>query len=436
MEIRQKFELRRLLAPEIRQSLKCLSLPLLDLKKLIEEELNDNPLLEEPQPSEIDTYNYPDTSIDKIQSNLDFCVSLITKKMSLQDILLRQLGMFVNTDEELRVGQEIIGNIDENGYLRVTLDEIANNLNLTKDKVENVLKLIQKFEPLGVGARTTSECLLIQLELANEKDPLIRKIVESHLEDVAKKNYSRIAKALKVKLDEIKPKILKILKLDPKPGRNYSLDEIQRIIPDIIIDEKDENLEIIINDENILPTLSINRTYRDMLKRDDLNPQTRNFLTIKLRRALELIRALSKRKTTLIKIMEIIVEIQQDAIKEDLSLLKPLTYQEVAQRLNIHESTVCRAIMNKYVKTPCGIVALKDLFSNCIIDQNGQSLSSTYIKRLIREIIEQEDKKYPLSDQEICRVLLKEKNIAISRRTLAKYREELKILSSTYRKEM
>jgi RNA polymerase sigma-54 factor len=437
MELKQRVELRRLLVPQLNQSLKILALPLLDLKAVVEAEMLDNPFLEETPandaiPKLTVTSSLPSQNIPG--QDLDFRLGSLTKKASLQDMLLRQLGMFADTDEELRVGQEIIGNIDENGYLKATLDEITDRLNVPLEKAEHALKLIQQFEPAGVAARTIPECLLIQLELANENNHLLRKIVESHLEDVAKKNYSHIAKTLKEPLDVIEPLVKKILKLDPKPGRNYSTEEIQHIIPDAVIDEKDEELEITINNEDI-PTININKDYKKMLKSNNLDPQTKEFLKGKLSKALEILRAISRRKFTLRKIVEIIAQIQQEAIINDLSYLKPLTFQEVAQKMDMHESTVCRAIMNKYVKTPWGIVALKDFFSSHIQDQNGQSVSSTHVKRLIKEIIEQEDKKHPLSDQEISGILAKEKSLKVSRRTVTKYREELKILSSVYRKE-
>jgi len=438
MEIRQKFEFRRLLVPELNQSLKILALPLLDLKGLIENELTSNPLLEEVQPKETITKIATTNSLfyqnGIVGPDLDFRMALVTRKMSLQDILLRQLGMFANTDEELKIGQEIIGNIDENGYLKATLDEIVISQNTNLDSVEKTLKLIQQFEPAGVAARTVSECLALQLEFVNEKDPLLIKIVECHLDDIAKKNYSHIAKSLNEPQEKIECLIKKILKFDPKPGRNFSQDEAHRVIPDITIDDKGKELEISINDEDI-PTLNINKDYKEMLKNNNLDAQTKEFLTEKLQNALALLRAVYKRKATLRRVVDAIVEIQHDAIRTDLSHIKPLTFQEVATKLNIHESTVCRAIMNKYVRLPYGVVALKDFFSNRVNDNNGQCLSSKHVLRLIKELIENEDKKHPLSDQDIANLLLKQNNLNIPRRTVTKYREELKLLSSTYRRE-
>lgn len=441
MEISQKTELRRLLVPQLRQSLKILTLPLLDLKNAIQEELDNNPFLEEsqgPYAPPGPTYR-PQTLYRRLAHNLqtpdlDFRLGLITKKVSLQDILLRQLGMFADSDEMLAIGQEIIGNIDENGYLKASIAEIADALHVACEMVENALKLIQQFDPPGVAARSVSECLLIQLELAGEKEPLIRKIIEFHLEDVAKKNYSHIAKSLKEPPEKIEPFIKRILRLDPKPGRNYSTEEIQHIIPDIAIYKKDEDLEITINNEDIAG-VCINKTYRDMLKNNDIDPKTKEFLERKLRDALDLLRAVSKRQETLRSIMEAVTQIQQEAIREDFSHLKPITFRDIAKEIDMHETTVCRAVMNKYVELPHGnVVALKDFFTSHIHSRHGQSVSSSYVKRLIKEFIEQEDKKYPLSDQDISARLLQEKNLNVSRRTVTKYREELRVLSSTFRR--
>lgn len=351
----------------------------------------------------------------------------------MQDVLLRQLGMFADTEEEAKIGQEIIGNIDENGYLTTTLEEIARSLGVTAEKVEKVLRLVQRFEPPGVAARTPSECLLIQLELTKEYDPLTGKIVEFHLEDVAKKRLTHIAKCLKEPLEKIEPCIKKILKLDPKPGRNYSNDEPAQVVPDIIIEDNDEELSITINNEDT-PTVNINQDYRQLLKDPEIDPRTKEFLREKLHNAMELMRAITKRSSTLRKVMEVIVEIQQEAIREGMSYLKPLAFREVAQKIEMHESTVCRVVMNKYVLTPHGIVALKDFFTSRLQAANGESVSSNFVRRRIKELIDAEDKKNPLSDEQIAAIISRENNLTVARRTIAKYREELRLLSSPYRK--
>ena len=242
-----------------------------------------------------------------------------------------------------------------------------------------------------------------------------------------------IAKQLKELPEKIEPLIQKILKLDPKPGRNYSTQISQRIIPDIMIKEKDQSLEVVINNE-YFPSIVISRVYKQMLKKDNLDPAAREFIENKMRAAQELLRAVGKRTTTLRRVAEKLVEIQQDAIREDLSFLKPLTFAELAKQLDIHETTVCRTVMNKYIDTPCGTVALKDLFTTKINDGNGQAVSVNYIKKTIKELIEQEDKKHPLSDEDITKLLSERFNLKAARRTVAKYRDEFKIPSTAFRR--
>ncbi|HUM61259.1 MAG TPA: hypothetical protein PLA31_07465, partial [Clostridia bacterium] len=277
MELKQKLELRKLLAPELRQSLQILTLPIMDLRELVDQEMLDNPVLEEAAPESMEKMldalssaaenkslaSEAPISDDEIQKR-DYVQSMMTKKVSLQDTLLKQLGMFADSADDIAIGQEIIGNIDDNGYLRINLDEIASTLNISIQKTEKVLKLVQQFEPAGVGARNIPECLLIQLALAKETDPVLLNIVKYHLEDVASKNYSKIAKALKESVEKITELVQKISALDPKPGRNFSIDEIQQIIPDIIIDLTEEGeLKVTINNES-MPRLLISKTNRHM----------------------------------------------------------------------------------------------------------------------------------------------------------------------------
>ncbi|MEW6074742.1 MAG: RNA polymerase factor sigma-54 [Candidatus Omnitrophota bacterium] len=447
MDLRQKTELRKVMAPELRQSLRILAISSLDLRNLLEEELLNNPCLEEEFLGEDEAVTPPSSSLPDEENGLegvpkskkkdvfeDISDKILSKKPTLQDVLLRQLGMFANSDEELRVGSEIIGNIDDNGFLKATVDELVAVLHVSCEEVEKAIALIQQFEPAGVGARTVSECLILQLKRNCEDGPLLIKIVESHLEDVAKKNYSLIAKSLKEPIEAIEPLIQKILKLDPKPGRNYSAEEVQRIIPDVLIEEKDEMLELTLNNEYV-PTIVINRRYKEMLKKKNLDATAREFIEQKLRNAQELLRAVTKRQSTLRRVMERLVVIQEDAIRHGLSHLKPLTFAQLANELKIHETTVCRTIMNKFAKTPCGIVALKDLFSGSISDQNGESAVSTnFIKKVVKELIDEEDKHLPLSDEDIVKLIQEKHSLKVARRTVAKYRDELKIPATPYRR--
>lgn len=437
MEIRQKVELRKLMLPSLQQSLKILPLALPELREIIDTELNNNPFLEEIKPKSSASKTFQKLSSYRsnlIGKDLNFLPELVVKNETLKDSLLKELWMFAKNDLEVKIGEEIIGNIDENGYLRHSVEQLAMQLGCLVGQVEEILKMIQQFEPAGVAARSVSECLLLQLESSNELDPLIKQIVENHLENIAKKNYTYIAKSLKQPLEKIMPLISKILKLNPKPARNFSSEQKQPIIPDIIINGDDDEFEVIINDEDI-PTLHINKDYRRVLKDKNLDLKAKEFLAQQLRSALELLNAINKRQATLRKIVDLIAEVQAEAIRQDLSYLKPLTLSEVADKLNMHESTISRAITNKYVKLPYGTIALKDFFSSRIDVQNGDSVSSNFVKRLIKERIKQEGKKHPLSDQSLRDILRKEYNLNISRRTVAKYREELKILSTAFRRE-
>ncbi len=437
MEIRQKTELRKLMLPSMQQSLKILPLSLPELRELIDVELNNNPLLEEIAPKKSASKILRKLSAYKsnlVGKDLNFLPELVVKNETLKDVLLRELWMFAKNDLAVKIGEEIIGNIDDNGYLRASGEQIATLLGCSLEQVEDGIRMVQQFEPAGVAARSVPECLLLQLEAANELDPVIKEIVENHLENIAKKNYTFIAKSLKQPLEKVMPLIKKILKLNPKPARNFSSEQKQPVIPDIIINGEDDEIEAIINDEDI-PTLHINKDYKSILKDKNLDSKARGFLAGQLRNALELLNAVNKRQATLRKIVDLIVELQADAIRHDLSYLKPLTLSEVADSLNMHESTISRAITNKYVKLPYGTVSLKDFFSSRIDVQNGDSVSSNFVRRLIKERIEQEDKLHPLSDQSLCNILSKEYNFNISRRTVAKYREELKILSTAFRRE-
>ncbi len=459
MEIRQRTELRRLMAPEMRQSLKVLSLPLLGLKNLVDEELLSNPTLEEYQkgdsfkkeksaesleklldsfpPAESNYENHSNSNYnEEDKEKADFFSTLISQKVSLSDILLRQLGMFSQTDKELLIGQEIIGNIDENGYLKTSLTEISLKLKVSLHEAEKTLALIQQFDPAGVACRDIQECLLIQLKLSQNLDQILEKIIKYHLGDVAKKNYSKIAKELKISQEKVDSLIKKIAQLNPKPGRDYCVDAIQQVIPDVIIEEIEGKLVIAINNESI-PHLIINKSYRELIKKGNLDKATKEFLAEKLRKAYEMLRSISKRQSTLRRVMEIIIDIQEQAIREDLSFLKPLNFAQIAKKIEMHETTVCRVVMNKYAQTPNGNIALKDFFPSRLKqnDSQGESVSSQQVKSLIKELVNEEDKKHPLSDDMIMKLIKDNHFLNVGRRTITKYREELKILSSIYRRE-
>jgi RNA polymerase sigma-54 factor len=440
MNLSQKLELRKLMAPELKQSLKILTLPLLDLKTLVDEELVNNPFLEESPANEAAlspaaSYIRPSRSIRSTVHDEDFDpFAQLANTPSLQEVLLQQLQIGVAKGEEYRIGVEIIGNIDDNGYLTVPLAEIASSRRVPVEAVERALKVIQKFDPLGVGARTIPECLLIQCEALGENDPLVKAVIEHHLSDVAERKYALVAKELKTSVSEVESCVKKIANLNPKPGQKFSHERSFHIIPDIFIDEKDGGLEIFINQESI-PSLHINEEYRNILKHNNLSPDEKEYLKTQLQNALELLRAIARRRGTLRKVLEVIAGIQKEAILSGLSHLKPLTLQEVADKIGMHESTVCRVVLNKYAETPQGIIALKDFFTSRVQQENGAAVSSHMCKDRISELISSEDKRHPLSDEDLAGILLKANGIKLARRTIAKYREELHLPSSTLRRE-
>ncbi|MCX7926559.1 MAG: RNA polymerase factor sigma-54 [Candidatus Omnitrophica bacterium] len=472
MELKLKPQLHKLLAPQLQQSLKILAMSQQDLENLINYELLSNPVLEETScltlsykkvnqtkpgtsPTADSLTSVDDNSASLLVSsdnyfnnvNIDgfslkenkssFIQSLIASKMSLQDHLLRQLGMCCD-DRGIWIGQEIIGNIDDNGYLRDSLQEIARRLAVPIKEAEEVLSLIQQFDPPGVGARDLKECLLIQLRLNGYNNSLVEEIVKLHLDDLAKKNYSKIAKVLKQPLEKVKDAVRIITKLNPKPGRNYSLETAYQIIPDVLIEEDQEgHLHITINNERI-PRLTINNTYRQLLKNENLDTKTRLFLMEKLRSGYYLLRSIAKRESTLLRVVKLVANIQEEALRNDISLMKPLTYRQIAEKLNIHETTVCRVVMNKFIQTPHhGIIALKEFFPSKIQMpiKEGKNISSTTIKSIINELIQQEDKKKPLSDEDIVSFIKINYSWDVSRRTITKYRQEIGIFSSVYRRE-
>lgn len=431
MQIQQRTEQRHLLVPSLQHSLAILSLPLPELKKIIEEELLNNPFLEEIKPTR--TRERFSTGIGKSDSP-DFTMDIAARKTTLQETLMRQLGMFSSNQDDIHIGELIIGNIDDNGYLSTDLPSIAQQAGAPLEQVERTLQLIQDFDPPGVGARNIQECLLIQLKVSGELNQTLERIITSHLDDIAKKNYSKIAKSIGLSPEHLEPILHKILRLDPKPGRAYSAEQTFAVIPDVVINGADSELDVTVNDDEI-PTLNINKDYKQYLKKKQINPETKAYLSEKLENAMELMRALTRRKQTLKKIIENLMDTQAEAIESGLEHLKPLTFRELAERINVHETTVCRAVMNKYIQLPHGIFSLKDFFTTSIKSSTGGTdVSSTLVKTLIKNYIEAEDKKHPVSDQEIAHSLTQEKSMTISRRTVAKYREELKIPSTSYRR--
>jgi RNA polymerase sigma-54 factor len=361
--------------------------------------------------------------------------NIVSKKTSLVDHLMWQLSLSNLTPPEEGVGSEIIGNLDVNGYLMASLEEITQSSGQEMAVVEKVLRRIQEFDPLGVASRDLRECLLIQTRHLGHLNPWVEGIIQDHLHSLETKNYHAIARALQAPIEEIIPAIEIILALDPKPGRPYSDEEAQYISPDIYVFKIGEEIHIVLNEDG-LPRLRINAFYKQALsQRGAVSETTREYIQDKLRSAIWLIKSIHQRQRTIYRVAESIFKFQREFLDKGVSHLKPLILKDVAEEVQMHESTISRVTTNKYVHTPQGIFELKFFFNSSLSGANGESVGSESVKEKIRQLIAQEDPLHPLSDQELTEILLKD-NINIARRTVAKYREALGALPSNKRKKI
>ncbi|MCF6096848.1 RNA polymerase factor sigma-54 [Thermovorax subterraneus] len=449
-----------LMTPELRQAITILQLSSLELCDYIEQELLNNPLLDKEE-DEYTAFSEDGMRVDEGKTNEDTIEweeylqdyfdwdflrfpkerkeeetsfeNFVSANQTLQEYLLMQLRLAAADKKIFKIGEFLIGNLDKNGYLTVSVQEAARILRVREEEVEEALKVVQTLDPPGVGARNLQECLLIQVEQKGIKDPNLYELIKHHLKDLAEARYTRIAEKLNVPLSKVQELKDIVLSLDPKPARNFSsANEIQYVIPDAVI-EKVGNEYVVIMNDSVTPRLSINPYYRSLLMSEDKESLTSKFLTRKLEAALWLIKSLEQRRMTLYKVIKAIVEVQREFLDKGISGLKPLTLKQIADVVGVHESTVSRAISGKYVQTPRGVFELKFFFQNGLENENGSSTCAETIKKMLKEMISNEDPYNPLSDQMIADDL-KKKGIRISRRTVAKYREQLGIPSSAKRK--
>lgn len=443
-----------IMTPELRQAIQLLQYNCQELNEYLKNEIEENPMLDpvnlEMDCDNIDDYNlekdeidwkdfverYDDISYrqptDKNEKEYNF-ENFVSISSSLKDHLLFQLNVLNISNLEKRIGKRIIENIDDNGYLTTSTQQISKELKVKVEMVENVLTNIQTFDPSGVGARDLKECLLIQIRESKEKNPIVETIIRNYLDDLAYNRLSKIANDLNIDQIEVQKIYDYIKTLEPKPGRRYggSLNNVKYIIPDVIIDYVDGEYVVTLNDMTA-PRLNINKFYREMIRREK-DIEATEFLKEKLTSALWLIRSIEQRRMTIYNVVKSILKYQRDFFEKGEKALKPLTLKEIANDINMHESTVSRATNGKYVQTPRGLFELKYFFCSGLSTREGNDVSSTSIKAMIKEIIDEENPKKPLSDQKISN-LLKDRGISISRRTVAKYRDELNIPSSSMRK--
>ncbi|MDR7870575.1 MAG: RNA polymerase factor sigma-54 [Tissierellaceae bacterium] len=441
-----------IMTPELRQAIQLLQYNSLELNEYLKTEVEENPLLEMENPlnqmeevqelsveKEVDwvelAEKYDDISyrpsVDKNKEEYNY-EAFTTYIKTLKEYLIEQLNLTILDDKEYLIGDYIIQNIDENGYLDVDLKEIVEQTQSNIEEVENVLSIIQTFEPLGVGARNLKECLYIQIKEKGILNPTLIKIIEEYLDDLACNRMTKISKELDIDILKLQEICDYIKTLEPKPGRAFSDsgEHVKYIVADATIEEIEGEYIIIINDITG-PRLNINNYYRELLKNSSDNDAT-NYLSERLNSAMWIIRSIEQRKQTIYKVIESILKFQLEFFRTGEKGLVPLTLKEVADDIGMHESTISRATNGKYVQTPRGLFELKFFFTTGLPGSNGD-ISTTSVKSEIKKIIENEDPTKPLSDQSIAD-LLEEKGATISRRTVAKYRDELNIPSSSKRK--
>ncbi len=468
-----KLSQKLVLTPQLQMAIKLLQMPQLELSQTLNQELTENPFLEEStdiiadddlsfeekesiEQSEdyrddaevplegLSTFTADDYFDERSSDGRDLGYftsgnvthpsfeQFLSSSPDLYDHLIWQLRLCHEADEVRRVAELIIGNIDENGYLIATDEEIQRISQASPEIVEEALILVQSFDPPGIAARNLKECLLLQLRPLNLRGTLVETIISDHLDLVSKKKYQNIARLCNVSADDVTAAVKVIEGLDPKPARNFTVASTNYISPDVFIIKADSGYQILLNDEG-LPKLRINSYYHRLLTQKNLvSKEERQFLEEKLRSAVWLIKSLDQRNKTIYRVTESILTYQCDFFDGDVSNLKPLNLRDIATELSLHESTISRVTSNKYLACPHGIFSFKYFFSNAIPSDAGE-LSSTSVKEMIRKIISEEDPASPLSDMKIGDIF-KSQNITIARRTIAKYREELKIPSQSQRR--
>ncbi|GIO29590.1 MULTISPECIES: RNA polymerase factor sigma-54 [Paenibacillus] len=430
--LNQEQRVKLFITPELKQSLHILQLAGTDLAPYLQEQAIENPFIEIEWLSES---FYSGSGVKNMEkSNFNAVEAYGTKtatRGTLENWMMNQFRMTSYSLEQFKAFSYLAGNLNEAGYLTVSLEEAAQELNLTSDVMETALRTLQSFDPPGVGGRTLQECLTIQIE----RDPFAIKgaleMVSGYLQDLSKGRTDKISKELNIEPLQVSKILTYIRTLNPRPGLAFVTDEEQNIIVDAHVYMNSNQFVIELNHQDHVK-ISVNKEYLHMV--DGLNDiAVSRFYDEKIKEAHWLLRSLNQRNQTLLKVITAIVEEQADFINGTAQGIRPMTLRNIAQKLDLHESTVSRAVKNKYIRTPRGIFELKFFFSIAIQTNGGEDISAQNIKCMIKEMIHGENKRKPLSDQEITNMLI-EKGICLSRRTVAKYREEEHILCSSLRK--
>ncbi|HEU0274252.1 MAG TPA: RNA polymerase factor sigma-54 [Candidatus Udaeobacter sp.] len=468
---RQSLALQQVLSPQLQQSLLVLQTPLLELRNLVQQEMETNPVLEEfLAESGPDTHTETERTIDDSFKNefeklasLDeewrdymaqsasagtdsfarsreakdkrqFLFDSIAVQETLQENLLGQLNQSDLSDADRKTAELIIGNIDDNGFLQSTPEEMALNSGMPAGDFEKILTLIQSFYPPGVGARDLRECLLIQLKRGGRESSMEYKIVSEHMDDLGKRRFPEIARRMGISVEEVQQAALQIGRLNPRPGQVFASSPQNYVLPDVTVEKVDGQYQIVLNNEQI-PHLRISNLYKDIIASGNTqSSDVKNYIRDKIRSGKFLIRSIHQRQQTISNIAQQILARQLDFFEHGPSHLKPMTMAEVAAAVGVHETTVSRAVSGKYMATPQGVFEMKYFFTSGYQTATGESLSNTSVKEAILDLVRRENGNAPLSDNEIVEILT-ERGIPIARRTVAKYRTELNILPSHMRRK-
>jgi RNA polymerase sigma-54 factor len=465
----QNLALQQVLSPQLQQSLLVLQTPLLELRNLVQQEMETNPVLEElpdgpstDEPAEPSVDDSFKNEFEKLASldeewrdymaqsagfgadgfrnsreakdKRQFFFDSIAVQETLQQNLLGQLNQTALNAGDRKAAELIVGNIDDNGFLQSTPEEMALNSGIPKEDFEKMLALIQGLHPPGVGARDLRECLLIQLKREGKEDSLEYKIVSAHMEDLGRRRFPEIARRIGINVEDVQKAADNIGRLNPRPGQVFATAPQNYVLPDVTVEKVDGDYQITLNDEQI-PHLRISNLYKDIIASGNTQgSDVKDYIRDKIRSGKFLIRSIHQRQQTISNIANQIVSRQRDFLEHGPSHLKPMTMAEVADAVGVHETTVSRAVSGKYMATPQGVFEMKYFFTPGYQTASGESLSNTSVKEAILDLVKREDGNQPMSDNEIVEIL-SERGIPIARRTVAKYRTELNILPSHMRRK-
>jgi RNA polymerase sigma-54 factor len=457
----QTLSQQQVLAPQLQQSLQILQVPMLELRNLIQQELEGNPTLEmeqteptiEDKQREAEEFDAEFERLAKLdeewrdymaqssgyshrsaedEERRQFFFDSLVKEETLQQHLLEQVQSSDLPDADRTLAELIIGNVDDHGFLQTKPEDIANNTGMDVVDITRVLELVQTFHPVGVAARDLRECLLIQLKRLGKEQSLEYRIVDRFLEDLGKRRFPEIARRLNTTAEQVQRAANFIATLDPKPGQIFTSDPNNYVLPDVTVEKIGTDWQISLNGDQI-PHLRISNTYKDLMSSERSKDDVREYIREKIRSGKFLIKSIHQRQQTISNIAHRIVDRQREFLDLGPAALKPMTMVQIADEVGVHETTVSRAISGKYISTPHGVFEMKYFFTPGYQTADGAAMSNTSVKGIIAEMVKDEDPKNPLSDKEIVEMLSK-KGIPIARRTVAKYRSELGILPSNMRK--